>query len=123
MRLSIKERHIPEFSDIPPKKEAVYDESGHIKLSFLKKYALRSLEGNIQRIEGQRSRKRLDTDEKAQLDSFKQKAESFRPYVPETAMTDTQFIEMRVNHLMQCPECKAKAAKLRGDLPAGGLPF
>ena len=107
--------HVTEWSDIPPSPEAIYDRNRHIKHAFLQKFAWKSLETDIQRIEGRASRKRLSSDEKAEITNLKERAESLRFKMTNVGMSDSQLTGMRV-HIMRCPECKQEITKIRGDM-------
>ncbi len=119
-----EQKHFTEFSDLPRKKEAVYNEKGCIKGSFLRKYAMKSLEGQILRIEGRTSRKILNPEERAQIESLGRKANLLKPEagVPDTGMSNGQFFEIG-GHVLSCSDCTKKVASLRGDLPPDGLKF
>ena len=115
-------QHITDVGDIPRKPEAAFDREGHIKPSFLPKFALKSLEAEALGIEGRGSRKRLSSEEVGQIESLRRRADNLRPTIPQTGMDTRQFDGMRV-HILQCSKCRNESGKIRGDLPADTLPF
>jgi hypothetical protein len=117
-----KFQHITDVEDIPRKPGAVFDKDGHIRPSFIPKFALESLEADALGIEGRGSRKRLSPEEMGQIESLRRKADNLRPTVPQTGMDKRQFDEMRV-HILYCQRCREESGKIRGDLPVNSLPF
>jgi hypothetical protein len=115
-------QHIPDLEDIPRKPEAIYGKEGHIKPSFLQKFAIASLEADAQRIETMSSRRRLTQQDRDQIESLRKRALALESSVSSAGIDNRQYIEART-HTIQCSKCREEVERIRGDLPVGALPF
>ena len=115
-------QHISDLEDIPRKPEAIYGKEGHIKPSFLQKFALASLEADAQALEIMSSRRRLTQSDRDQIESLRKRAAILRPSISNTGMDSHQYIESRI-HAMQCSKWREEVERIKGNLPVGTLPF